>query len=64
VQPARGPARGIVLLVAAGLAVWRGWQIHTGRMALFAYGLAAAALALAFWHFTRKADKLRNGPQS
>jgi len=48
------PFRGIVLLLAAALAIWRRWHIHNGRMALLAYTLAALALALAVWHFTRK----------
>jgi hypothetical protein len=43
-----------MMLIAAAVALWRGWQIHTGRMALAAYGLAALAVALAAWHFTRK----------
>jgi hypothetical protein len=42
------------MLLAAAVALWRGWHIHTGRLALVAYALAALALALAIWHFTRK----------
>jgi hypothetical protein len=53
------PFRGIVLLVAALLAFWRGWHIHTGRMALLAYTLAALALALATWHFLRRPPRPR-----
>jgi len=45
------PFRGILMIVAAAIAFWRGWQIHTGRYALLAYGLAVLALALAAWHF-------------
>ena len=46
--------RSIVLLLAAVLAVWRGWQIHRGERAVVAYGLGALALALAIWLLTRK----------
>jgi hypothetical protein len=45
------PFRGIVMIVAAGIAFWRGWQIHTGRYAWLAYALGVIALALAAWHF-------------
>ena len=27
------------MLLAAGVAFWRGWKIHTGNTALLAYGL-------------------------
>jgi hypothetical protein len=45
------PFRGILMVVAAGIAFWRGWQIHTGRYAWMAYGLGVLALGLAAWHF-------------
>ncbi len=51
--------RGMVMVLAAALAVWKGWQLHSGRTALLAYGLAALALALAIWHFTRKPARPR-----
>ncbi len=51
--------RGIVMLIAAALAIWKGWQIHRGETALMAYGLAILALALAAWHLTRKAPAPR-----
>ena len=51
--------RGFVMLLAAGFAVWKGWKIHSGPHAWMAYGLAAAALALAVWHLTRKTEGLR-----
>jgi hypothetical protein len=47
------------MLLAASVAFWRGWQIHVGRNALFAYALCAVALGLAIWHLTRKPDKPR-----
>jgi hypothetical protein len=51
--------RGVLMLLAAGVAYWRGWQIHVGHNALLAYALSAVALGLAVWHFTRKPDKPR-----
>jgi len=45
--------RGFVMLLAAGFAVWKGWKIHSGAHAWMAYGLAAAALAVAVWHLKR-----------
>lgn len=47
------------MLLAAGVAIWRGWQIHRGPYALMAYGLAVLALALGIWHLTHKPP----GPQ-
>jgi choline-glycine betaine transporter len=49
------PVRGVVMLVAAAFAVWEGWKIHSGPHAWTAYGLAALALGMAAWHFTRNA---------
>jgi thiol:disulfide interchange protein len=51
--------RGVLMLVASGVAVWRGWKIHTGSHAWMAYGLAALALGLAVWHLTRPSDVRR-----
>ena len=48
------PVRGFVMLIAAVLALWRGWHIHHGRVAWIAYGLAALALAMGVWHLIRK----------
>ncbi|HUD56736.1 MAG TPA: hypothetical protein VMR02_16015 [Terracidiphilus sp.] len=45
--------RGMLMLLAAGVAFYRGWKIHTGREALFAFGLGVLALGLAVWHLTR-----------
>jgi hypothetical protein len=53
------PVRGIVMLIAAAIAFWKGWQIHHGEMAVLAYGLGAVALALGVWHLTRKAQRPR-----
>ncbi|MGH9599521.1 MAG: hypothetical protein ACRD27_06630 [Terracidiphilus sp.] len=57
------PVRGIVMLLAAAVALWRGWQIHRGPYALLAYGLAALALGLGIWHLTRKPPKPRAAPE-
>jgi hypothetical protein len=51
--------RGALMLLAAGVAFWRGWKIHTGNTALLAYALGTLALGLAAWHLTRKPDKPR-----
>ena len=48
-------ARGIVLLAAGVLALWKGWTIHSGQMAVVAYLLGVVALALSIWHLTRRA---------
>jgi ribose/xylose/arabinose/galactoside ABC-type transport system permease subunit len=47
--------RGVVLLAAGVLALWKGWMIHRGQMAVMAYSLAVLALALGVWHLTRRA---------
>ena len=47
------------MLLAAGIAAWKGWQIHRGETAILAYGLAALALVLGVWHLTRKDDAPR-----
>jgi hypothetical protein len=52
--------RGTLMVFAAGVALWKGWQIHTGPHALLAYALAALALGMATWHFTRKTDAKRS----
>ncbi len=51
--------RGILMLIAAGIAFYRGWKIHTGEYALMAYGLGALAVGLAVWHLTRSAPQRR-----
>jgi hypothetical protein len=45
------PIRGIVMVIAACIAFYRGWQIHAGHSAWLAYGLGTVALILAVWHF-------------
>ena len=47
------------MILAAGIAVWKGWQIHHGETAVLAYGLGAMALALGVWHLPRKTPQPR-----
>jgi len=47
------------MLLAAAVAIWKGWQIHRGEPAVLAYALGAFALALGLWHLTRKAPARR-----
>lgn len=42
------------MLLAAGVAVWKGMHIHRGHGALLAFTLAALALGMAVWHLTRR----------
>jgi hypothetical protein len=42
------------MVIAAVVAFYKGWKIHTGPYAVLAVCLGVAALALAAWHFTRK----------
>jgi hypothetical protein len=44
----------MVMVLAAAVAIWKGWQIHHGETAVLAFGLGAIALALGVWHLTRK----------
>jgi hypothetical protein len=48
-----------MMLLAAGLAFYKGWMIHSGRMAVLAYGLGVVALALAVWHLIQKTPRTR-----
>jgi hypothetical protein len=41
------------MLLAAGLAFYKGWKIHSGETAVLAYGLGLLALVLGIWHLTR-----------
>lgn len=47
------PFRGVLMLVAAGIAFYRGWEMRHGERAWMAFGLGALALGLAVWHWTR-----------
>jgi hypothetical protein len=54
--------RGIVMFIAAALAIAKGWQIHRGEMAVLACGLGAMALTVGVWHLTRKPSSHRPQP--
>ena len=54
-------ARGIVMLLAAAVAFWKGWQLHRGETAVLAYALGALAFSLALWHLLRKPPRQRAG---
>jgi hypothetical protein len=53
--------RGVVMLLAAGVAIWKGWQIHRGETAVLAYGLGVMALALGVWHLRRGESARQDG---
>jgi hypothetical protein len=48
-----------MMLLAAALAFYKGWVIHSGRMALLAYGLGVVALALGMWHLIQRTPRPR-----
>ena len=47
------------MAVVACVAFWRGFQLHSGRMAFAACSLGVLALALATYHLVRKPDPPR-----
>jgi len=47
------PFRGLLMLVAAGIAFYRGVELGHGERAWMAFGLGVVALGLAVWHWTR-----------
>lgn len=46
------PFRALLMLVAAGVAFYRGWEIRHGERAWMAFWLGVLALGLAVWHAT------------
>jgi hypothetical protein len=46
--------RGILLMAAGAFALYRGWKIHTGQHAAWAYGLGLLAIAIGLWRLLRK----------
>jgi len=46
--------RGIVMLLAAAVATWKGWQLHRGELAIIAYSLGLLAFVIGIWHLMRK----------
>jgi hypothetical protein len=51
--------RGVVMVLAAAVAAWKGWQIHHGDRAVLASVLAGLALAMGVWELMRKDAKAR-----
>lgn len=51
--------RGIVMLLAGAVALWKGWQVRHGETALLAYGLGVLAFVLGLWHLTRREPPAR-----
>jgi|CZKL01.1.fsa_nt_gi hypothetical protein len=51
--------RGILMLALGAFALYRGWVIHHGPNAWFAYGLAVLAIALGIFRLTRKPPQPR-----
>lgn len=49
--------RGILLFALGVFALYKGWTIHTGERAWFAYGLGLVAIALGVWRLLRRPDK-------
>jgi len=47
------PFRGVLMLVAAGIAFYRGWEMRHGPHAWMAFGLGVLALGLAAWHLAK-----------
>jgi len=47
------------MLLAAAVAMWKGWQIHHGKWAAAAWVLGVLALAMGAWHLTRPAPQPR-----
>ena len=47
--------RGILLLVAGGFALYRGWTMHHNSRVWWAVALGLSAIALGLWRLTRKA---------
>jgi hypothetical protein len=47
-------ARGIILLVAGGIAFYEGWRVLTGQRAVLAFVLGATAIGLGVWRLLAK----------
>ena len=44
------------MLIAAAIALWKGWHMHGNRAGL-AFLLAGLALVMGVWHLTRSATR-------
>ncbi len=49
--------RGIVLFALGVFALYRGWVMHTGGRAWFAYTLGVVAIALGVWRLLRNPNQ-------
>ncbi len=49
--------RGILMFALGGIALYRGWIIHSGEKAWLAYGLGLLAIALGVWRLLRNSNK-------
>lgn len=49
--------RGILLFGLGVFALYKGWAIHTGERAWFAYILGFVAIALGIWRLLRRESK-------
>ena len=47
------------MLIAAAIALWKGFQNHHGNRAIMAFLLAAFAIGMGIWHFTRKPPQVQ-----
>ena len=49
--------RGIILIAAGCYALYRGWVVHSGSQAWWAYGLGVVAIAIGIWRMIRNPDR-------
>jgi membrane protein YdbS with pleckstrin-like domain len=54
------PLRGLLMVVAAAIAFYRGWTLRHSDRAWIAFALGAVALSLAIWHLTRAGRENRS----
>jgi hypothetical protein len=54
------PFRGLLMLVAAGFAFYRGVELRHGERAWIAFGLGVVALGLGVWHLRRAGPQNRS----
>ena len=48
--------RGIILIAAGCYALYKGWMVHAGSQAWWAYGLGVLAIAIGIWRMIRNPD--------
>jgi hypothetical protein len=49
--------RGILLFALGVFAIYKGWTIHTGQRAWFAYVLGFVAIGLGVWRLLRRENR-------